>query len=77
VGHIALRFFDAQGSLVRTSLDDRTLSITAEQLQKTKRVVAVAGGPSKVNAIRAALRGGFIDVLITDQVTGAALTDRA
>jgi DNA-binding transcriptional regulator LsrR (DeoR family) len=30
-----------------------------------------------VNAIRAALRGGFIDVLITDQVTGAALTDRA
>jgi DNA-binding transcriptional regulator LsrR (DeoR family) len=77
VGHIALRFFDAEGSLVRTSLDDRTLSITAEQLRKTKRVVAVAGGPAKVNAIRAALRGKFVDVLITDQVTAQALMECA
>lgn len=73
IGHVALRFFDADGALVRTSLDDRTLSITAAQLRKTKRVVAVAGGPTKVNAIRAALKGGFVDVLITDQMTAAAL----
>jgi DNA-binding transcriptional regulator LsrR (DeoR family) len=77
VGHVALRFFDAEGSLVRTSLDDRTLSITAAQLQKTNRVVAVAGGPTKVNALLGALKGDFIDVLITDQVTAAALLERA
>lgn len=77
VGHIALRFFDANGSLVRTSLDERTLSITAEQLRNTKRMVAAAGGPTKVNAILAALRGQFVDVLITDQTTAAALMERA
>src|SRR5690606_8624210 len=34
IAHIALRFFDARGELVHTSLDDRTLSITPEQLKR-------------------------------------------
>lgn len=73
IGHIALRFFDADGELVHTSLDDRTLSITPEQLRRAGRVVAVAGGPDKVAALTAALKGDFIDVLITDQITAEAL----
>src|SRR5690606_33527807 len=60
IGHIALRFFNADGELVHTSLDDRTLSITPEQLRKAGRVVAVAGGPDKVAALFAALKGDFI-----------------
>jgi DNA-binding transcriptional regulator LsrR (DeoR family) len=75
IGHIALRFFDAEGRLVHTSLDDRTLSITPAQLHAAKRVVAVAGGPDKISALFAALKGDFIDVLITDQFTAEALLD--
>ncbi|HEX6926609.1 MAG TPA: sugar-binding transcriptional regulator [Longimicrobiaceae bacterium] len=75
IGHIGLRFFDAQGNLVHTSLDDRTLSITPEQLYKTPRVVGVAGGPDKVQALLGALRAGFLNVLITDQFTAAALLE--
>lgn len=75
IGHIALRFFDADGRLVHTSLDDRTLSITPEQLKKAGRVVAVAGGPDKVAALYGALKGELIDVLITDQITAQALVD--
>jgi DNA-binding transcriptional regulator LsrR (DeoR family) len=77
IGHIALRFFDADGNLVRTSLDDRTLSITPDQIHHAKRVVAVAGGPDKVTALFAALKGDFIDVLITDQFTAEALLEHA
>jgi hypothetical protein len=39
--------------------------------------VAVAGGAEKVEAILAALRGGILDVLITDRLTAEALADRA
>ena len=76
VGDIALRFFDAEGQPVRSTLDERILGITTEQLHKAPRVVAVAGGPDKVDAIRAALASDIIDVLITDQQTAEELANR-
>lgn len=74
IGDVALRFFDPDGRLVDTSLDERILGISPDQLCKAGRVVAVAGGPDKEEAIAAALNTGFIDVLITDQMTAEALT---
>jgi DNA-binding transcriptional regulator LsrR (DeoR family) len=76
VGDIALRFFDARGAPVRSSLDERILGITAEQLHKAPRVVAVAGGPDKADAIHAALKSEIVDVLITDQQTAEELAGR-
>ena len=77
VGDIALRFFDERGAPVLTGLDDRMLGITTEQLRKVERVVAVAGGTAKFDAIAAALRANIVDVLITDRVTAEALAKRA
>ena len=77
VGDIALRFFDDGGAPVSTSLDDRMLGISTEQLRKVKQVVAVAGGSDKLAAIAAALRAGIVDVLITDRITAEALAKRA
>lgn len=74
VGDVALHFFDAGGRFVRTSLDERILGISARQLRKARRVVAVAGGPEKAEAVAAALKTETIDVLITDQLTAEALT---
>ena len=42
-------------------------------LQKIPNVVAIAGGPQKVNAILGALRLGCIDVLVTDSDTARQL----
>ncbi|MDR3516390.1 MAG: sugar-binding transcriptional regulator [Azospirillaceae bacterium] len=77
VGDIGLRFFDAQGNLVKTPLDDRVIGISLEQLKEVPRVIGVAGGARKVAAIRGALRGGHIDVLITDKFTAAKLLSDA
>ena len=66
VGDICLRFFDEDGKVVSSSLDARVLGISAGQIKKTPRKVAVAGGARKCGAIRAALRGGWVDTLITD-----------
>jgi DNA-binding transcriptional regulator LsrR (DeoR family) len=77
VGDIALRFFDADGHAVASSLDDRLLGISLEQLRATPRVVAIAGGIEKVEAIRAALRTGVIDDLVIDLETAERLLDGA
>ena len=73
VGDICLRFFDGAGGPVITELNDRVISIELEQLRKIKRVVAVAGGRRKVAAIRGALLGKLVNVLITDLATAEQL----
>ena len=66
VGDLCLRFFDEDGRPVASSLDARVLGISVEQLKRTPRKVAVAGGARKFAAIRGALRGRWVDTLITD-----------
>jgi DNA-binding transcriptional regulator LsrR (DeoR family) len=73
VGDICFRFFDAQGEPVKSPLMQRVIGIEPASLKRINRVVGVAGGRRKVPAILAALRGHWIDVLITDQRAAEAL----
>ncbi len=73
VGDVCLRYFDADGAPVQTPLNDRVIGMELEQLRKVKRSVGIAGGERKQAAIRGALRGGYINVLITDLHTAEAL----
>ncbi|GAB2610554.1 sugar-binding transcriptional regulator [Pseudactinotalea suaedae] len=73
VGDVCLNFFDAEGRLVDSDLHHRVLGIDAETLRAVPRKIGVAGGERKVEAIRAAARGGWIDVLVTDSNTARAL----
>jgi len=43
------------------------VGISLEQLKKNERVIAVAGSLRKKNAILAALKERYIDVLVTDE----------
>lgn len=65
-GDICLRFFDASGRQVITELNDRVISMELDQLRSVRRVVGVAGGVRKTQAIQGALAGRLINVLITD-----------
>jgi DNA-binding transcriptional regulator LsrR (DeoR family) len=66
VGDVCFRYFDETGKSIRSPLMQRVIGIEASTLKAIPRVVAVAGGRKKVRALQAALRGGWIDVLITD-----------
>lgn len=83
VGEINYQPFDADGRIVDRPelriLMRRVLSVEGERLQELSRrddrhVIAVAGGRSKIDAVRAALRGGFVNVLVTDQDVASAVT---
>ncbi len=70
VGVVAGRFIDERGRPVAGPLDDRTVGISLDLLRKIGTRIAVAGGFDKVPALLAALRGGYVNVLITDAATG-------
>ena len=73
VGDICLRFFNELGEPVRTPLNERVIGIDLNQLRRVPRVVGIAGGSRKTRAILGALRGRWINVLITDRDTAKAL----
>ena len=75
VGDIALRFVDRAGRLIPSGMDQRVIGIDLEHLKNIQRVVGVAGGPRKIEAIQAALRGKILDVLITDKCTAQRLLE--
>jgi len=67
-------FFDAGGHVVETTLSARTLAVGYDP-EREEDIVAIAGGPDKVEAIRAVLRSGRVAGLITDERTARALLD--
>jgi DNA-binding transcriptional regulator LsrR (DeoR family) len=74
VGFICHRFFDAHGTSI-TALDERVIAMTRDQLRHVPRTVGISGGPSRLAAIRGALEGGWINVLITDRLTAERLLE--
>jgi len=85
VGEINYQPFDAEGRIVDRPelrvLMRRVLSVEGTRLQALSRrpdrhVVAIAGGRPKVDAVRAALAGRFMSVLVTDEDLAGALLRR-
>ncbi len=77
VGHACGWHFDAAGRLLDTALHARVVGLPLAELRRIPCVIGVAGGPEKVTAIAGALRGGFLDVLVTDTTTARAVLDLA
>jgi DNA-binding transcriptional regulator LsrR (DeoR family) len=73
VGDILYRFFGQDGRQVQTGLEKRVISMSLEQLSKVGRAIGVAGGSRKYAAILGALRGHWINILVTDHFTAAKL----
>ena len=73
VGEMHGEYFNSVGEPLELEHHHRLISIRLETLRKMKHVVGVAGGADKIEALQAALKGGFIHSLITDEVTARAL----
>lgn len=75
VGEICSQYYDIDGRLVSTDLSVRTIGLELERLKKIPWVVGVAAGRHKVRAIRGALRGGYVNVIIVDDLTASLVLD--
>ncbi len=72
-GDIAWRIFDGAGRLHPCDFNQRVIGLSLADLTGIARVVAVAAGIHKADAIRAALRSGALHALATDDRTAAAV----
>ena len=75
VGDILGQFFDASGRVVPLPIHDRRIGIELSDLTQIPKVVGVAGGLHKAEAILGALRGRFLDVLVTNELTALRLLE--
>ena len=77
VGDILGRFFDARGDIVDAALDARTIGLALGECRTKTYAIAVAVGAPKRAAVLAALRAGYINVLVTDEGTASFVLDRS
>ena len=73
-GEVLGHFFDENGKSIETSLAARTVAPELADLAG-RRIIAIAGGNEKIEAIRAVLKSGLLSGLITDEATAQALND--
>jgi len=74
VGDMLGEWFDLRGHVVPVT-SDRRIGLRLEQLRAMPNVVGVAAGLDKVTAIKGAVAGRLIKVLITDDPTAQAILD--
>ncbi|MBT2723308.1 sugar-binding transcriptional regulator [Bacillus sp. ISL-46] len=75
VGDICYNFINNNGDTSSNSWNEQVISLKLEQLRDIPLVIGVACGLEKVQAIKAALEGKLVHVLITDELTAKALLD--
>ncbi|MHA7191908.1 sugar-binding transcriptional regulator [Arthrobacter sp. MDT2-16] len=75
VGEICLRYFDIDGAPMNSAIEERMVSISSEAMLRIPRRIGVAGGMRKLDAIRGAINGGWVNVLITDSEVARQLLE--
>lgn len=66
VGDILSHFFDIEGKICNSSLNKRLIAMPIDDLLKIPYSLGVAGGELKAEAILGAIRGRYVNILVTD-----------
>lgn len=68
IGHMCAQHFDINGHILDVELNRRVIGMGISALRSIETVIAIAGGVVKAKAILGAIRGGYLDILITDDL---------
>lgn len=71
VGDACGLYFNLSGEMVDADYHDRLISISHADLLAIPLRLGVAGGTAKVRALLGALRGGYMNILVTNSMTAA------
>ncbi len=76
VGEICGKHYDRDGNTLDFEFNSRTVSIRLEKLSQIETVIGVAASIYKVGPLLGAMRGGLINVVVTDSDAARALLAR-
>ena len=64
---MCLQFYDQDGNTDRFGFyNDRVAAMRLEHIRRIPSKIGIAGGQRKAEAVIGAIRGGYINILITD-----------
>lgn len=72
-GELCMQFYDIDGHTEPYASDNAVIGIDIHRLRKIPCTIGIAGGLEKLSAIRGAINGNYINVLITDTECAKAL----
>ena len=75
VGAVCMQFFDINGSTEAFEADNCVIGVDIKKLRRVPHSIGVASGPEKARAIQGAIKGGFVNVLVTDVECGKRLLE--
>jgi deoxyribonucleoside regulator len=73
VGDICGSYYASDGSLVPLEMNERSISISSEELKRIPTRIGVSSGEKKPIANIGAARSDLLDVLITDEYTASSM----
>jgi len=68
---------DAEGRPINHPINERVIGIGLDDLTAIPNVILAAGGPRKVAIVRAILKRGVVNTLVTDEMTARSLLERS
>ena len=77
VGDMCLQFYDRDGNTDQFGFyNDRVAAMRLEDIRRVPSKIGIAGGVRKADAVIGAIRGGYINILITDTEMAKHLIER-
>jgi len=67
VGDICTIFYDIQGNIIKFSSHNKMIGLGSRELKNIPIVIGVACGEDKKEAILGALRGGYVNIIVTNK----------
>jgi DNA-binding transcriptional regulator LsrR (DeoR family) len=74
VGDLLGHFLAEDGRIVDHPMNRRVVALPPDDLRHVPLAILASGGPDKVGIVRGTLAGGYVNTVITDEVTAEALT---
>lgn len=74
IGDIGSRFYDHSGNEIKHPLNELVIGLDINEYKKIPEVIGIVEGSHKVESIRAALKGNYLNVLVIDDVTADLIT---
>lgn len=75
-GDLSLQFYDREGRTEAfEEFNERVAGMPLEQLRQVQNKIGIGSGIQRAEAVHGALRGGYLNILITDQECAQRLID--
>lgn len=73
-GNVALQFFDEDGNTEKfQAFNERVAGMSQDMIKRVRSRIGIGGGEDRAKAIKGAIKGGFINILITNNACAEQL----